>query len=155
MGDDRSLLDAQRIPYARSHAPKKSKSRISYFCFAHPRTLFHLTRTRLRAGPRVSLEWGSVRTNGMLGRYSSEIKTGCANQRPSGSVRGALSNECPYRDHQLIPTLSARRLVRQQVQIQRRSDGRTVGLQGHTGKTGVAAIKCCVVNPSAQIFVMP
>src|SRR5579864_1221539 len=46
-------------------------------------------------------------------------------------------------------------LIRQQVQIQRRSDGRAVGLQGHTGKTGVAAVKCCVVNPSAQIFVMP
>jgi hypothetical protein len=49
-------------------------------------------------GLRVSHGWGSVRTNGMLGRYSSEIRTGCANQRPSGSVRGALSNECPYRD---------------------------------------------------------
>jgi hypothetical protein len=52
-------------------------------------------------------------------------------------------------------SLRARRLVRKQVQIQRRSDGRTVGLQGHPGKTGVAAVKCCVVNPSAQIFVMP
>jgi hypothetical protein len=37
----------------------------------------------------------------MAGRYSSEIRTGCANQRPSGSVRGAASNGCPYRDRQL------------------------------------------------------
>jgi hypothetical protein len=36
----------------------------------------------------------------MLGRYSSEITTGCANERPSGSVRGALGNWCPYRDQQ-------------------------------------------------------
>ena len=34
----------------------------------------------------------------MLGRYSSEIRTGCANERPSGSVRGAPGNWCPYRD---------------------------------------------------------
>jgi len=32
------------------------------------------------------------------GRYSSEIRTGCANERPSGSVRGAISNDRPYRD---------------------------------------------------------
>src|SRR5260370_5826630 len=36
-----------------------------------------------------------------LRRHSSEIRTGCANQRPSGSVRGAASNGCPYRDRQL------------------------------------------------------
>ena len=36
----------------------------------------------------------------MLGRYSSEIRTGCANERPSGSVRGAPGNWCPYRDRQ-------------------------------------------------------
>jgi hypothetical protein len=36
----------------------------------------------------------------MLGRYSSEIRTGCANERPSGSVRGAISDDCPYRDRQ-------------------------------------------------------
>ena len=35
-----------------------------------------------------------------LGRYSSEIRTGCANERPSGSVRGAISNDRPYRDRQ-------------------------------------------------------
>jgi hypothetical protein len=38
----------------------------------------------------VSHGWASVRTNCMLGRYSSEIRTGCANELPSGSVRGAL-----------------------------------------------------------------
>jgi hypothetical protein len=32
-----------------------------------------------------------------LGCHSSEIRTGCANQRPSGSVRGATRNDCPYR----------------------------------------------------------
>ena len=51
------------------------------------RTLFHLTRTRLRAGLRVSHGWASVRPTAMAGRYPSEIRTGCANQRPSGSVR--------------------------------------------------------------------
>jgi hypothetical protein len=35
------------------------------------------------------------------GRYSSEIRTGCANERPSGSVRGAPGNWCPYRDRQM------------------------------------------------------
>jgi hypothetical protein len=34
----------------------------------------------------------------MLARYSSTIRTGCANERPSGSVRGAPGNRCPYRD---------------------------------------------------------
>jgi hypothetical protein len=37
----------------------------------------------------------------MLARYSSSIRTGCANERPSGSVRGAPGNRCPYRDRQL------------------------------------------------------
>jgi hypothetical protein len=46
----------------------------------------------------VSHGWASVRTSGTLGRYPSEIRTGCANKRPSGSVRGATSNGCPYRD---------------------------------------------------------
>src|ERR1035438_6573698 len=65
------------------------------------RTLFHLTRTRLSAGLRVSHGWGSGRRSVMLGRYSSAIRTGCANERPSGSVRGAPGNWCPYRDRQL------------------------------------------------------
>jgi len=34
----------------------------------------------------------------MVGRYSSEIRTGCANERTSGSARGAISNGRPYRD---------------------------------------------------------
>src|SRR5262249_56357169 len=35
-------------------------------------------------------------------RYSSEIRTGCANKRPSGSVEGVVSNHDPYSDqHQL------------------------------------------------------
>jgi len=37
----------------------------------------------------------------LLGRYSSEIRTGCANERSSGSVRGAPGNWCPYRDQHL------------------------------------------------------
>jgi hypothetical protein len=37
----------------------------------------------------------------MLARYLSEIRTGCANERSSGSVRGAPGNWCPYRDRQL------------------------------------------------------
>src|ERR1039458_269145 len=40
----------------------------------------------------------------LLGRYSSEIRTGCANERPSGSVRGAPGNWCPYRDRQQSAT---------------------------------------------------
>jgi hypothetical protein len=51
-----------------------------------------------RAGLRVSHGWGSVRRRCTLGRYLSEIRTGCANERPSGSVRGAISNARPYRD---------------------------------------------------------
>src|SRR5215469_5812144 len=44
--------------------------------------------------------WARVRTSDRLGRYSSERRTGCANERPSGSVRGASGNRCPYRDRQ-------------------------------------------------------
>ena len=44
--------------------------------------------------PRV----GDCADKRSLGRYSSEIRTGCANERPSGSVRGAVSNARPYRD---------------------------------------------------------
>ena len=36
-----------------------------------------------------------------LYRLSSEIRTGCANQRSSGSVEGVVSNRDPYSDHQL------------------------------------------------------
>src|ERR1039457_6144910 len=52
------------------------------------RTLPHSTRTRLSAGLRVSHGWASVRTSDKLGRYLSARRTGCANERPSGSVRG-------------------------------------------------------------------
>jgi hypothetical protein len=44
-----------------------------------------------QSGKGVSHGWTSVRTSSMLGRYSSEIRTGCANERPSGSVRGGQS----------------------------------------------------------------
>jgi hypothetical protein len=33
-------------------------------------------------------------------RYSSEIRTGCANERPSGSEEGVVSNHDPYSDRQ-------------------------------------------------------
>jgi len=36
-----------------------------------------------------------------LRRSSSEIGTGCANERPSGSEEGVASNRDPYSDHQL------------------------------------------------------
>src|ERR1700688_2704923 len=49
--------------------------------------------------------WASVRTSDEFGRYSSERRTGCANERPSGSVRGEPGNWCPYRDRQLIAGL--------------------------------------------------
>jgi hypothetical protein len=50
----------------------------------------------------VSQGLTGVRTSGLLcfGRYSSEIRTGCANERPSGSVRGAPGDWCPCRDRQ-------------------------------------------------------
>src|SRR5262249_7382779 len=62
------------------------------------RTLSHSTRTRHRAGLRVSHGWASVRPSPMLGRYSSAIRAACANQRSCGSVRGAISDGRPYRD---------------------------------------------------------
>src|ERR1700675_3771473 len=51
--------------------------------------------------------WASVWPTDMVGRYSSEIRTGCANERPSGSVRGAPGNWCPYRDRQQSAQVSA------------------------------------------------
>jgi hypothetical protein len=47
-----------------------------------------------------------------------------------------------------------RRLLGKEAGIQRRSDGRTVGLEGHARSTRLAAVKRRVMNPSAQIFVM-
>jgi hypothetical protein len=52
---------------------------------------------------RVSHGWASVRTSHKLGRSSSARRTGCAKERPSGSVRGAISDGCPYRDQQPSP----------------------------------------------------
>ena len=46
----------------------------------------------------MSHGWASVRTSSTLGRYSSAIRAACANERPCGSARGAVSNDCPYRD---------------------------------------------------------
>ena len=40
----------------------------------------------------------SVRTSGMLDRYSSAIRAACAKERSCGSVRGAISDGRPYRD---------------------------------------------------------
>ena len=37
-------------------------------------------------------------SRGSLRRQSSEIRTGCANERPSGSVRGVPRKRYPYRD---------------------------------------------------------
>jgi hypothetical protein len=59
----------------------------------------------------VSQGLSGVRTSGSLGRYSSEIRTGCANERPSGSVRGAPGDWCPYRDHQPITSSSTKRRI--------------------------------------------
>jgi hypothetical protein len=42
-----------------------------------------------RAGLRVSRGWASVGKSRTLGRDSSEIRTGCANEHQAGSVRGA------------------------------------------------------------------
>jgi len=62
------------------------------------RTLSYSTRTRHRAGERVSQGWASVRTGSTLGRYLSAIRAACANERSCGSARGAISNGRPYRD---------------------------------------------------------
>src|SRR5215470_5451154 len=59
---------------------------------------FHSTRTRHRAGLRVSHGWASVRKSVTLGRYSSAIRAACANERSCGSARGAISDGRPYRD---------------------------------------------------------
>src|SRR5215468_647214 len=72
------------------------------------RTLSHSTRTRHRAGLRVSHEWARARTSPMLGRYSSAIRAACATERSCGSVRGAISDGRPYRD----PKQNARRKSR-------------------------------------------
>jgi hypothetical protein len=45
--------------------------------------------------------WASVRPS-VLGRQLSKRRTGCANERPSGSVRRPSGNRCPYRDRELM-----------------------------------------------------
>ena len=60
----------------------------------------HLTRTRLSAGLSVSHGGVSVRT-GCAWPLFSKRRTGCAKERPSGSVRGAPGDRWPYRDQQL------------------------------------------------------
>ena len=50
---------------------------------------FHSTRTRLRAGLRVSHGWTSVRTSDRFGRESSARRTGCANERRVVSLPGS------------------------------------------------------------------
>src|ERR1035437_1973263 len=77
---------------------KARRRRARRECCASRRTLFHLARSRLGAGVYVSHGWASVRTSSTLGRYSSAIRAACANERPSGSVRGAISDGRPYRD---------------------------------------------------------
>ena len=84
------------------------------------RTLSHLACTRHRAGLRVSHGWASVRTSDSFGRHSSERRTGCANERPSGSVRGAPGNRCPYRDP-TIPIVGALSLPREVEKLAHRS----------------------------------
>src|SRR6516164_8996031 len=44
-----------------------------------------------------------------LCRYSSEIRTGCANERPSGSLRGVPGNWYPYRDLNDLARFKSRR----------------------------------------------
>lgn len=44
-----------------------------------------------------------TRTSATLARYSSAIRAACANERSCGSVRGAISNGRPYRDHRRAP----------------------------------------------------
>src|SRR5262252_9180042 len=53
------------------------------------------TRTRHRAGLRVSHGWASVRTSVMLGRYSSAIRAACAKERSCGTVRGRSAMVVP------------------------------------------------------------
>ncbi len=46
-----------------------------------------------------------------LRRHSSEIRAACANERPCGSVRGAISNDRPYRDRFYVEQLQECALV--------------------------------------------
>jgi len=57
--------------------------------------LTEIGRPHPDSGLCVSHEWASVRTSLTLGRHSSEIRTGCANEPPSGSVRGHQATGVP------------------------------------------------------------
>src|SRR5262249_54336121 len=69
---------------------------------------FHSTRTRHRAGLRVSHGWASVRKSVTLGRYSSAIRAACANERSCGSVRGGDQrwSSLPRPQYQKAPTFA-------------------------------------------------
>ena len=61
----------------------------------------HQSSTRpTQSGTRVSQGLAGVRKASFLiaRRQSSEIRAVCANERSYGSVRGAISNDRPYRD---------------------------------------------------------
>ena len=45
-----------------------------------------------------------------LAAILSKRRTGCANERPSGSVRGAPGNRCPYRDRQICDHATAAKI---------------------------------------------
>src|SRR5262245_40219135 len=66
------------------------------------------TPAHVDAHPRVSsamassTEYTPSVSRCALCRQLSAIRTGCANERPSGSVEGVMSNHDPYSDRQLI-----------------------------------------------------
>ena len=99
------------VPMNHSNKGDHRRRRVRREGCGSKRTLVHPARTRRRAGLRVFHGWASVRTSDTFGRYSSERRTGCAKERPSGSVRGAPGNWCPYRDQQLQPEGELNRLT--------------------------------------------
>ena len=66
------------------------------------RTLFHLDTYPTQSGAARVPRVGECADERYAGRYSSEIRTGCANQRSSGSVGGQPAMAVPTRDRQLI-----------------------------------------------------
>ena len=89
------------VPMNHSNKDSRCLRRVGREGCGSRRTLSYSTRTRHRAGLRVSHGWASVRTSDRFGRYSSARRTGCANERPSGSVRGVPREGYPYRVRQL------------------------------------------------------
>src|SRR5262249_7262495 len=65
------------------------------------------TPAHVDAHPRVSsamassTEYTPSVSRCALCRHLSAIRTGCANERPSGSVEGVMSNHDPYSDRQV------------------------------------------------------